>query len=120
MFRSQIRAASSYSAKDDLPLFVSRRDYSAGIDTRKHAQSIGENQATVLTNQAVKITSEKTLLDQKTETEIAQTNNTADGNVIWDPATKAAIGVIGEQRGLYEAQREGFARDADRLLTPTA
>lgn len=50
MLRSKISAYSSVPVSDDDRLFVSRRDYSGGINTRQHPQQINENQATVLEN----------------------------------------------------------------------
>ena len=39
-----------YTAPDDQPLFVLRRDLGGGMNSRNHPQMIGENQAVLLQN----------------------------------------------------------------------
>lgn len=75
------------------------------------------SQNTVIANQALKIAAEKLLLDQKTVSETAQTINLV-GEVV-DGTTKLtteAPGVMGKQKMLYQAQTQGFARDAEQKL----
>jgi len=68
----------------------------------------------ILSKQQANITAEKTkeeltLLAQKVITEKAQTETLIDG-------TTAVGGVIGKQAGLYQAQTDGFKRDAEQKL----
>lgn len=58
--------------------------------------------------QADKIAAEIALLTQKKLTEQAQILDTVDGN--------AVVGVIGKQKTLFQAQTDGFARDAEQKL----
>jgi hypothetical protein len=58
-----------------------------------------------------KINKEVEVLDQRKATEKAQTADTVDG--------VAVTGVLGKQKNLYQAQTDGFARDAEQKLTKT-
>jgi len=58
--------------------------------------------------QGAKIDAEKALLDQKKFTEEAQIKDTVDG--------ASVVGVVGKQKDLYQAQTDGFARDAEHKL----
>tara|TARA_B110000211_G_scaffold67659_1_gene78111 strand:+ start:647 stop:1666 length:1020 start_codon:yes stop_codon:yes gene_type:complete len=58
-----------------------------------------------------KINKEVEVLDQRKATEKAQTVDTVDG--------VAVTGVLGKQKNLYQAQTDGFARDAEQKLTKT-
>ena len=40
----------NFTAPDDQPLFVLKRDLSGGINTRQHPQMIADNQAVLLQN----------------------------------------------------------------------
>ena len=64
--------------------------------------------ATNLIRQQAKLEAEAALLTQKRWTEEAQTLDTAN--------SKAVVGVIGKQKVLYQAQTDGFARDAEQKL----
>lgn len=66
-------------------------------------------QGTVLTAQELKVDAETALLNQKKFTEEAQILDTVDGN--------AVVGVVGKQKDLYTAQRDGFIRDAEQKLS---
>jgi len=52
---NELKVVTSYPAKDDGMLTVTRRDISGGINTRQHPSRLGENQATVLTNIDIEI-----------------------------------------------------------------
>lgn len=58
---------------------------------------------------ADKTAEELLLITQKTRTEAAQILDTVDGNSV--------VGVIGKQKTLYQAQTDGFARDAEQKLS---
>lgn len=60
-----------------------------------------------------KVTEEKLLLAQKVETEKAQIDDTPTGGLV---GTDFVTGIVGAQRLLYEAQKDGFARDAEQKL----
>jgi hypothetical protein len=62
----------------------------------------------LLANQRDKIEAETNLLNQKTKTEQAQTLDSVDGSSI--------AGMLGQQIALYEAQTNGFTRDAEQKL----
>jgi len=68
------------------------------------------NQATVLANQANKILAEIDLLVEKRWTERAQYSDTSGAG------STAVTGVIGKQKELYTAQKDGFARDAEQKV----
>lgn len=55
-----------------------------------------------------KINKEVEVLEQRRKSEVAQIDDTVDG--------VAVTGVLGKQKGLYEAQTNGFARDAEQKL----
>jgi hypothetical protein len=55
MFRNKIQMQNSVPSQDDQPLYVMRKDYSGGMNTRDDAQSIGETQSTNLDNVDVSI-----------------------------------------------------------------
>lgn len=65
-------------------------------------------QATVLTNQALKLQAEIDLLEQKKFTEQAQILDSVNG--------LAVTGMVGKQKGLLQAQTDGFARKAEQDL----
>ena len=50
MNRARFRFITSATAPDDTKLFVIRRDFSGGSNTRQHASRIGENQAETIEN----------------------------------------------------------------------
>ncbi len=56
----------------------------------------------------LKVAAETGLLDQKTDTEKAQILDTVNA--------AAVLGVIGKQKDLYTAQKDGFARDAEQKV----
>ena len=56
--------------------------------------------------QGIKVQSESKLIDQKTATEVAQTEDTVEGAPV--------NGLVGRQKDLYFAQTEGFKRDAEQ------
>ena len=58
-----------------------------------------------------KINKEVEVLDQRKATEKAQIADTVDG--------ASVTGVLGKQKNLYQAQTDGFARDAEQKLTKT-
>jgi len=58
-----------------------------------------------------KINKEVEVLNQRKATEEAQTADTVDG--------VAVTGVLGKQKNLYQAQTDGFARDAEQKLAKT-
>ena len=58
-----------------------------------------------------KINKEVEVLDQRKATEKAQTSDTVDGSLV--------TGVLGKQKNLYQAQTDGFARDAEQKLAKT-
>lgn len=64
------------------------------------------NQNTTITKQQLKIDKETELLDQKLKTEQAQIVDVVDGANV--------MGVIGKQKDLYTAQKDGFIRDAEQ------
>lgn len=47
---NEIRILSGIRTPDDSPLFVIRKDFSGGVNSKQHASTIGENQAEVLYN----------------------------------------------------------------------
>lgn len=57
-------------------------------------------------SQREKIDSETDLLTQKTETELAQVYDTL--------TTGSVVGVVGKQKNLFQAQTDGFSRDAEQ------
>lgn len=57
----------------------------------------------------IKTDKEIAVLEQRRKSEIAQTSDLIDG--------VAVTGVLGKQKGLYQAQTDGFARDAEQKLT---
>jgi len=61
-----------------------------------------------ITNSTNKTAAEVALLEQKTETELAQVVDTV--------TTGAVAGVIGKQKVLYQNQANGFIRDAEQKL----
>ncbi len=65
-------------------------------------------QNALIVNQILKVKGEQNLIDQKVFTEQAQRLDTVDG--------QAVAGTIGKQSGLYDAQTNGFARDAEQKM----
>lgn len=63
----------------------------------------------VLSEQIEKILKEAALITQKALTEVAQISDTVDGVDV--------TGVIGKQKKLYQAQIDGFARDAEQKFS---
>lgn len=63
----------------------------------------------LIDKQVLKAQSETSFLDQRIKTEKAQILDTVDGAAI--------AGVIGKQKELYQAQSDGFKRDAEQKLT---
>lgn len=70
-------------------------------------------EGTVLEKQATKIQAEELLLKHKGVNEQAQRS---DGVTEVDGVWQQVTGVIGKQRSLYQAQTDGFARDAEQKL----
>lgn len=78
--------------------------------------SIAQQEATLIPKkgllmdeQVAKAAAEKTLIDNKSETEFAQINdNQTDGSTVG--------GVVGKQKSLYTNQAEGYLRDAEQKL----
>lgn len=66
-------------------------------------RTIGELQAL-----ADKTLAEVALLEQKTETELAQVSDVV--------ATGTVVGIIGKQKALFQKQTDGFDRDAEQKL----
>lgn len=65
--------------------------------------------ASVIPKQGNKLDSEVALLSQKTDTEKAQIIDTINALPV--------LGVVGKQKDLFTAQKEGFARDAEQKLS---
>ena len=63
----------------------------------------------LLDQQVTKAESETSLLDQRVKTEIAQILDAVDGVNV--------AGVLGKQKNLYQAQADGFVRDAELKVT---
>lgn len=59
-------------------------------------------------NRIAKIQKETDVLDQRKKTEEAQIRDTVDGITV--------TGVVGKQKNLYQAQTDGFQRDAEQKL----
>jgi len=72
-------------------------------------------QNVLLEQQVLKIASEIQLLGQKAVTELAQTKDTIPLSLGLNEGG-AVEGVVLKQKGLYAAQTEGFARDAEQKL----
>ena len=66
-------------------------------------------QGQLLELQKDKTQAEAELLAQKTKTEKAQIQDVVDGDSV--------VGVIGKQKNLYQAQTDGFVRDAEQKLS---
>jgi len=47
---NELKVVTSYPGRDDKPLYVVRRDFSGGVNSRMHASSIADNQVSVLKN----------------------------------------------------------------------
>ena len=74
--------------------------------------ALGEMDSTTIIAGMAKSQRDKTdrevlLLAQKTDTELAQVQDTVSGGT-------AVVGVIGKQKDLFQAQTEGFSRDAEQ------
>ncbi len=82
------------------------------LSTREATAFASQNRANALTQntnlvkQQEKLTAETTLLTNKTYTEQAQIQDTANGLPV--------LGVIGKQKDLYTRQADGFLRDAEQ------
>ena len=61
-------------------------------------------------NTTAKVLAEKELLTQKTETELGQVSDLRLDGIT------AVAGIVGAQKDLYVAQKEGFARDAEQKV----
>ncbi len=84
-----------------------------------YALSAQVNVEGILEQQVRKGTAEVNLLAQKTATEVAQTNSTIpeDSNRIQTASyTVVTDSLAGRQKGLFSAQTDGFARDAEQKL----
>ncbi len=92
-------------------------DGTLDLELAKQASAIAVDgaQVTALGAQATKSGAESTLLGQKKTTEEAQTANMIDDTVV-DGLLTASPGVVGKQKMLYQAQTQGFARDAEQKL----
>jgi len=84
MLRNILQQISRSYLQDDPRLFVTRRDYSGGINTRQHPNQIGENQATVLTNIDLSIPGQR----------VKRKGSATIGNDVGNNACKAAYGFI--------------------------
>ena len=81
--------------------------------------TLGEMDSTTLIDGLAKTAREKaaaevTLLSQKANTELAQTDDTMKMGVPYLNAATAVTGMIGTQKALYQAQADGFKRDAEQ------
>ena len=70
--------------------------------------SLTEAQIALAAKQLEKADAENALLNQKVKTEIAQILDQVDGQNV--------MGVIGKQKNLYQAQTDGFSRDAEHKM----
>lgn len=68
--------------------------------------------ASNITKAGAKLDAEVSLLDQKTDTEKAQILDTVNAVTV--------VGVVGKQKDLYQAQEDGFARDAEQKAAKIA
>lgn len=68
------------------------------------------------TSQKLKSDEEQVLLAQKTITELAQTSDTVDITTNALNTSATVTGTTGKQKDLFEAQTDGFARDAEQKL----
>ena len=86
MFRNKFKYLASISAPDDKQLYIIRRDFSGGINTRQHASKISDTQAVSLTNFDIGTT--------------AQTQKQKGITLVQDLSTDAGMGAFGfEPRG---------------------
>jgi hypothetical protein len=76
------------------------------LTAQEELNKIAQN--VIIVKQGSKMDAETSLLTQKRRTEEAQILDTVNGN--------AVTGVIGKQKSLYEAQEQGFFRDAEQKL----
>lgn len=85
--------------------------FTLGVGAANGTEALLGEQLTTQVQTTAKTTSEKSLLDQKKVTEEAQTVGTVtDG-------TSSVGGEAGKKMELYDAQKNGFARDAEQKLT---
>ena len=79
---------------------------------------VNDSQRSVHTAQINKMEGEILLLGQKTVSELANTCDTipSSSGQPWLNNTANVQGNLGKQNALYEAQKEGFARDAEQKL----
>jgi len=75
-----------------------------------------QEQRDLLASQILKTDGEEVLLAQKTITELAQTSDTLDTSTNALNTSTTTSGTTEKQKDLFEAQTNGFARDAEQKL----
>jgi len=55
---NELKLVTSYSGRDDKPLYVVRRDFSGGVNSRMHASSIADNEVAILKNADISVNGE--------------------------------------------------------------
>ena len=74
-----------------------------------------EQQTLLIQSQILTDAAQRGLIEQKTVTEVAQTQDTPTSNI-----SAGYSGVVGKQNALYAAQTTGFARDAEQKAAKLA
>ena len=74
-----------------------------------------EQQTLLIKSQILTDAAQRGLIEQKTVTEVAQTQDTPTSNI-----SAGYSGVVGKQNALYAAQTTGFARDAEQKAAKLA
>ena len=74
-----------------------------------------EQQTLLIQSQILTDAAQRGLIEQKTITEVAQTQDTPTSNI-----SAGYSGVVGKQNALYAAQTTGFARDAEQKAAKLA
>lgn len=111
---SKLNQDISISQAQELNVVEERAKIIAEVSMVTQSEANAVIQGQVLTNQVTKVAAEQSLLDQKKLTEEAQIVDRVTG------AAADVVGVIGKQKGLYTAQTDGFARDAEQKLLKIA
>lgn len=84
----------------------------AQVTLTQEQTSKTQSEITAITANISKVTEETAVLAQRKKSEIAQISDTVDGVVV--------TGVLGKQKSLYQAQTDGYARDAEQKLAKIA